>query len=140
MLHVYSQVPRFYTYLPKKSGQSRPRTFIVLPPRQSPAASRFIAASNSLASDEIGAHMGMFSAKTNDGYYELGRRSVQLITESIHTLLEDEKTMHVHGEAPDEQAEFEQNRNQVAQDRSEAEAGTRAEKPTETELPSAPVS
>ncbi len=84
--------------------------------------------------------MGMFSAKTNEGYYELGSRTAQLITESIHTLLESEKTMHVYGEAADEQAEFEKNRNQVAQDRSEAEATTKAEKPSDAELSGAPLS
>ncbi|KIM25906.1 hypothetical protein M408DRAFT_330903 [Serendipita vermifera MAFF 305830] len=128
----------FYTYLPKKYGQSRPRTFIALPSGKSVAASRFIAAHNSLATNEVTAHMGMFSAKTNDGYYELGGRTVQLITESIHTLLEEEKTMHVHGDARDEEAEFEKNRTQVAQDRHEAEAATKAEEPSDAELSGAP--
>jgi hypothetical protein len=77
----------------------------------------------------------MFSAKTNDGYYELGKRTVHLITESIYALLESERTMHVPlGGTHNEQAEFEQNRNQVTQDRSEAEATAKAEKPSDAEL------
>ena len=34
---------------------------------------------NTLAADEIQAHTGMFDSKTNDGYYELGLISAQLI-------------------------------------------------------------
>ena len=79
--------------------------------------------------------MGMFSGKTNDGYYELGAKTVHLIMESVCTLLESEKTMHVFEKGEhNEQAEFEQNRNQVAKDGSEAEATTKAEKPSDAEL------
>ena len=77
----------------------------------------------------------MFSGKTNDGYYELGKRTIHLISESIHALLESGKTMHVPlGGAHNEQAEFEQNMNQVTRDRSEAEATAKAEKPSDAEL------
>jgi hypothetical protein len=82
----------------------------------------------------------MFSGKTNDGYYELGKRTVHLITESIYALLENERTMNVPLGGPhDEQAEFEQNKNQVAQDRNEAEATAKAEKPSDAELSGAPA-
>ena len=36
-------------------------------------------APNTVAGDEIEAHTGMFDGKTNDGYYELGLISAQLI-------------------------------------------------------------
>ena len=40
-------------------------------------------ASNTLATDEVSAHMGMFNPKTNDGFYELGLEVVHVIGERI---------------------------------------------------------
>ena len=48
--------------------------------------SYFIQAPNGVASDEISAHTGMFDAKTNDGYYELGLLSAHLIRDVVITL------------------------------------------------------
>jgi hypothetical protein len=36
-----------------------------------------------LALDELQAHTGMFSGKTNDGYYELGLETARIIRESV---------------------------------------------------------
>ncbi|ORX36872.1 hypothetical protein BD324DRAFT_651349 [Kockovaella imperatae] len=63
----------FYTYLPASQPKHlTSRTFIILPSTSHPLYPRFRPASNSLASDEVSAHMGMFNAKTNDGFYDLG--------------------------------------------------------------------
>ncbi|EKM59798.1 uncharacterized protein PHACADRAFT_206021 [Phanerochaete carnosa HHB-10118-sp] len=70
----------FYTYLrPSPPTHLTPRTFMILPKAPSECVSHFLQAPNSIASDEIEAHMGMFDAKTNDGYYELGLISAQLV-------------------------------------------------------------
>lgn len=59
------------------------RTFIVIPKRTSRHFSRFLPAKNSVAPDELQAHTGMFGAKTNDGYYELGLATSKIIRESL---------------------------------------------------------
>ncbi|GJE84998.1 hypothetical protein PsYK624_010750 [Phanerochaete sordida] len=69
----------FYTYLPSTPAHSTPRTFMILPRAPSHYVSHFLQAPNTIASDEIEAHTGMFDAKTNDGYYELGLISAQLL-------------------------------------------------------------
>ena len=69
----------FYTILPVSLGQLRPRTFVILPYKDSPAAGHFIPAPNALATDEIAAHTGMFAAGTNSGYYALGLRAAEII-------------------------------------------------------------
>lgn len=59
---------RFYTNLPPKLFKflnSPSRTFIVVPRSKD---RHFVPASNGLAWDEIEAHTGMFSPRTNDGY------------------------------------------------------------------------
>jgi hypothetical protein len=43
----------------------------------------FIPQRNTLAADEISAHMGMFNPKTNDGFYDLGLEVVRGIGERI---------------------------------------------------------
>ncbi|CAK5265010.1 unnamed protein product [Mycena citricolor] len=43
----------------------------------------FILARNGLAADEIQAHTGMFSAQTNDGYYDLGLQTANLIKDAL---------------------------------------------------------
>lgn len=69
----------FYTYLPPSPTNPSPRTFIILPRAPSQYVSHFLQAPNTIAGDEIEAHTGMFDGKTNDGYYELGLISAQLI-------------------------------------------------------------
>jgi len=67
------------------------RTFIILPkrrfsfsvPSEKVVADHFLTAPNGLASDEIQAHMGMFEAKTNDGYYKLGLETARVIREAV---------------------------------------------------------
>lgn len=70
----------FYTYLPPSPPMNpTPRTFMILPKASSHYVAHFLQAPNSIASDEIEAHTGMFDARTNDGYYELGLISAQLV-------------------------------------------------------------
>ncbi|TFK22337.1 hypothetical protein FA15DRAFT_671630 [Coprinopsis marcescibilis] len=72
----------FYTCLPPKlPTYLTSRSFAVLPDYGSRAVSRFEAANNGVAEDEIQAHTGMFSPGTNDGYYELGLKAATLIQE-----------------------------------------------------------
>ncbi|KAJ1308952.1 hypothetical protein OPQ81_004635 [Rhizoctonia solani] len=69
----------YYTVIPPTRKYPSERTFIILPPRTSLAAQKkvFIPARNALAADEIAAHIGMFEAQTNDGYYSLGLRAAE---------------------------------------------------------------
>lgn len=46
-------------------------------------SSRFLTAPNGIAADEIQAHTGMFEAKTNDGYYQLGLEVSRVIREAV---------------------------------------------------------
>ncbi|KAK2466069.1 hypothetical protein APHAL10511_001711 [Amanita phalloides] len=74
----------FYVHLPPAPPQhTSSRTFIVLPKLYAPAALHFLPAKNGLASDEIQAHVGMFAAATNDGYYELGLAAAKIIREAL---------------------------------------------------------
>ncbi|KAJ7498749.1 hypothetical protein FB451DRAFT_1202900 [Mycena latifolia] len=74
----------FYTYLPPTPLlHDSVRTFIVLPKKNSPAEPYFVLARNGLAPDELEAHTGMFSGKTNDGYYDLGLQTAQLIRDAV---------------------------------------------------------
>lgn len=118
----------FYVYLPVSSGQTRPRTFIVLPKKDDPAAQHFIVSRNSRASDEVAAHMGMFDPSSNDGYYDLGLRTAGVIREAIASLLESEKTMSVPIQE-DQKAEMARNKAQVAEDGVAAEATTQTVPP-----------
>ncbi|KAJ7904693.1 hypothetical protein B0H14DRAFT_2491463 [Mycena olivaceomarginata] len=78
------QFRNFYTYLPPTPLlHSSERTFIVLPKKNAKAAPHFVLARNGLASDELEAHTGMFSGKTNDGYYDLGLQAAQVIREAV---------------------------------------------------------
>ncbi|KAI0638016.1 hypothetical protein C8Q77DRAFT_1088902 [Trametes polyzona] len=74
----------FYTYLPP-SPPANPsaRTFAVLPKPNTPLGAHFVANRNTLASDEIQAHTGMFDSKSNDGYYELGLSTAKLIRVAV---------------------------------------------------------
>lgn len=74
----------FYTLLPAVPPiHNSPRTFIVLPKRSSRSVSHFLEARNGIAPDELQAHTGIFSAQTNDGYYELGLQTSRIIRESV---------------------------------------------------------
>lgn len=73
----------FYVLLPPSPPSfPSPRTFVVLPSRSSPAFSNYIISKNSIASDEVQGHMGMFEPTQNDGYYELGLQTVKIIREA----------------------------------------------------------
>ncbi|KAF8311152.1 hypothetical protein DL93DRAFT_2149723 [Clavulina sp. PMI_390] len=73
----------FYTLLPKKSALEEPRTFINLPSKSSEAFQYHSAVQNTLAEDEIAAHIAMFSPKTNDGYYDLGLQTADIIRRAL---------------------------------------------------------
>ncbi|KAG7449035.1 uncharacterized protein BT62DRAFT_888030 [Guyanagaster necrorhizus] len=74
----------FYTNLPPVPlVHPNDRTFIVLPKRNARSAGNFLLANNGIAPDELQAHTGMFSAKTNDGYYELGLQTAKSIREAV---------------------------------------------------------
>ena len=68
-----------YTSIPPSPRQLADRTFVLLPPHGSPLSAHFVPTSNTLASDEIRAHTGMFGAATNDEYYRLGHETARLI-------------------------------------------------------------
>ncbi|KAI6152183.1 hypothetical protein BKA82DRAFT_993642 [Pisolithus tinctorius] len=73
----------FYVLLPPSPPSfPSPRTFVVLPSRSSPAFSNYIISKNSVATDEIQAHTGLFEPNTNDGYYELGLETAKIIREA----------------------------------------------------------
>ncbi|KAH7343487.1 hypothetical protein B0J17DRAFT_625186 [Rhizoctonia solani] len=75
----------YYTVIPPSRKYPNERTFIILPPKTSLAAQKklFIPARNALAADEIAAHIGMFEAQTNDGYYSLGLRAAESACASV---------------------------------------------------------
>ncbi|KAG6911246.1 hypothetical protein DXG01_003113 [Tephrocybe rancida] len=73
----------FYTLIPATPPFSAARMFVVLPKRASPQYAYFSPANNTKALDEIQAHTGMFGAKTNDGYYELGLATAKIIRDSL---------------------------------------------------------
>jgi hypothetical protein len=73
-----------YVALPPLSPQHvNSRTFIVLPPKSTPAFAHFIPAWNKVTTDEIQAHMQMFSAEYNDGYYQLGLETAKLMQQAL---------------------------------------------------------
>ncbi|CAG7848570.1 SubName: Full=Uncharacterized protein {ECO:0000313/EMBL:CCA70684.1} [Serendipita indica DSM 11827] len=108
----------FYTYLPPKVelGQGQSRTFITLPFGNTDAAQYFVAATNTLATDEIQAHTGMFDRDTNDCYDELEKATARSILLAIKSLRKTEKTMRVAGKPHNEEEELKQNRAKVAED------------------------
>ncbi|KAF9268142.1 hypothetical protein L218DRAFT_918476 [Marasmius fiardii PR-910] len=74
----------FYTFLPAVPlVQNLDRTFIIVPKGDPKIQSRFRRAENNTAADEIQAHVGMFAASTNDGYYKLGLETAGIIQESL---------------------------------------------------------
>ncbi|KAF9534708.1 hypothetical protein CPB83DRAFT_842800 [Crepidotus variabilis] len=73
-----------YTVLPPKLPTFlTSRTFVVLPKYSSPAKNHFVAANNNIAENEVEGHTGMFSASTNDGYYQLGLTTAGLIRNAL---------------------------------------------------------
>lgn len=77
---------RFYTLLPPAPPlHGGSRTFVVLPSSKHKARPFFVPTQNSQAPDELQAHTGMFSAATNDGYYDLGLQAAMLIREAVQT-------------------------------------------------------
>ena len=91
-LRVSSNFVRFYTLLPASPPSFMDhRTFIILPKRKlsfrvpsgGDVADYFLKAPNGIAGDEIQAHTGMFEAKTNDGYYQLGLGTSRVIREAV---------------------------------------------------------
>ena len=85
---------------PSYPAHPYPRTFVTLPPKESPSFSSFLPARNGLAPDELQAHTGMFSARTNDGYYELGLETSKAIREAVNIsrgLVQDEETEAASG-------------------------------------------
>lgn len=74
----------FYTLLPPVPlVHPNARTFIVLPKKNARSAGNFLPANNGVAPDELQAHTGMFGAKTNDGYYELGLQTAKIVREAV---------------------------------------------------------
>jgi hypothetical protein len=81
---VSSAAYRLYAILPPKPPEFlTSRTFIVLPKYGSRSKDHFLPARNAIAPDEIHGHTGIFSATTNDGYYQLGLTSVKIIQDAL---------------------------------------------------------
>jgi len=75
---------RLYTVLPPHPPEFLvSRTFIVLPKYGSRAKDHFQPSPNKTAENEIDSHTGMFSASTNDGYYQLGLTTAQIIRDAV---------------------------------------------------------
>ncbi|KIY49363.1 hypothetical protein FISHEDRAFT_65369 [Fistulina hepatica ATCC 64428] len=76
----------FYAEIPPPLpvlGDSMACTFIILPRLGARSRPHFIPMRNGLARDELQAHTGMFSSKTNDGYYQLGLETAKIIREAV---------------------------------------------------------
>jgi hypothetical protein len=93
--YVFSDLPQdcalsagsFYVQLPETPpAYLTARTFIVQPKRTSREVKHFTPAKNKRASDEVQGHTGMFDAKTNDGYYNLGLVVANVIREAVQTM------------------------------------------------------
>jgi hypothetical protein len=68
---------------PAPPAHISPRTFCLLPESSSDAFQRFIPARNTLAENEVRAHVTMFEPTKNDGYYQLGLEAAAVIREAI---------------------------------------------------------
>lgn len=74
----------FYTLIPPSPPSNlSPRTFCLLPEPSSDAFQRFVPAPNTLAENEVRAHVTMFESTKNDGYYELGLEAAAVIRQAI---------------------------------------------------------
>jgi hypothetical protein len=75
---------RFYTLIPPSPPANlSPRTFCLLPETSSDAFQRFVPAPNTLAENEVRAHVTMFEPTKNDGYYQLGLEAAAVIRQAI---------------------------------------------------------
>ena len=75
---------RFYTLMsPSPPANLPPRTFCILPEPSSDAFQRFVPAPNTLAENEVRAHVTMFDPAKNDGYYRLGLEAAAVIRRAI---------------------------------------------------------
>jgi hypothetical protein len=75
---------RFYTLIPPSPPANlSPRTFCLLPEPSSDAFQRFVPAPNTLAENEVRAHVTMFEPTKNDGYYQLGLEAAAVIRQAI---------------------------------------------------------
>lgn len=54
-----------------------------MPKRSTRVYTHFLPSSNGIAPDELQAHTGMFGARSNDGYYDLGLATAKLIREAV---------------------------------------------------------
>ena len=87
----------FYSHLPASpQKQLTSRTFSILPPTSHPLYHLWAPASNTIATDEISAHMGMFNPRTNDGFYDLGLAVASGLAERI----EEEGVGRIGGTEP----------------------------------------
>ncbi|KAG8846157.1 hypothetical protein FRB96_002056 [Tulasnella sp. 330] len=78
--------PRTFIILPKPKVKAKPSNATIesADATKTPdAAEYFLAATNTIAPDEISAHTGMFDPKTNDGYYELGLGVVEIVRSAL---------------------------------------------------------
>ena len=75
---------RFYALLPP-SPPSHPsrRTFCFLPGSTEDSLQHFLPARNSLAENEVRAHVSMFEPERNDGYYQLGLEVAAVIRQAL---------------------------------------------------------
>lgn len=78
------QIVSFYVLLPEAPPTHlSTRTFIVQPKRTSREMEKFTPARNKQAADEVQGHTGMFDVRTNDGYYNLGLTTANVIRQAI---------------------------------------------------------
>jgi hypothetical protein len=68
---------------PKPPANPSARTFCLLPDSSSDAFQHFIPACNTLAENEVRAHVTMFEPPKNDGYYHLGLEAAAIIRQAI---------------------------------------------------------
>ncbi|KAI0307238.1 hypothetical protein B0F90DRAFT_1814020 [Multifurca ochricompacta] len=74
----------FYALLPSSlPTHLSSRTFCILPEPSSDVIRHFVPARNTLAEDEVRAHISMFDPGKNDGYYQLGFEAVAVIRQAI---------------------------------------------------------
>ncbi|KZP00208.1 hypothetical protein CALVIDRAFT_470136, partial [Calocera viscosa TUFC12733] len=73
----------FYTLLPASVLNPQERNFSLLPSPTSPLRALWRPQTNTLAKDEVDAHIGMFEPRSNDGYYELGLEVVSAVREAV---------------------------------------------------------
>lgn len=75
---------RFYTLIPPSPPANlSPRRFCLLPEPSSDAFQHFVPAPNTLAENEVRAHVTMFEPTKNDGYYQLGLEAAAVIRQAI---------------------------------------------------------